>query len=174
VKRWIGRIQYNSTGMIAGILRRNHVAESHRGSNTLDPITSKKRPRRAYSVLNHLGNSRFKKFFSEVDSFWISCGNSVIFGDPDDPSDLRMGILDEIIHDNGRLSLHISLYERALSSDPTMLDVATLRLKIFDGAGAKVILEPEESDIFVGPYCVQPDFECNGCVYNCPWMGILK
>jgi len=63
VKRWIGRVQYNSTGMIAGLLRRNHVAESHRGSNVLDPKLLKKRPRSAYSVLNHIGNSRFKSSF---------------------------------------------------------------------------------------------------------------
>ena len=174
VKRWIGRVQYNSTGMIAGLLRRNHVAESHRGSNALDPLTSKKRPRRAYSVLNHIGNCRFKKFFSEIDGFWISCGDSVKFGDPDEPSGMRMGILDEIVHDNERLCLYITLYERAPSSDPTVLDVATWRMKLLVGVGANVVLEPTETDIFVGPYCVQPDFENLGCVYNCPWMGILR
>ena len=66
VKRWIGRVQYNSTGMIAGLLRRNHVAESHRGSDLLETRVQNKRARQAYSVLNHLGANRYQKFNSDV------------------------------------------------------------------------------------------------------------
>ena len=47
-------------------------------------------------------------------------------------------------------------------------------MKLLVGVGANVVLEPTETDIFVGPYCVQPDFENLECVYNCPWMGILR
>ena len=174
VKRWIGRVQYNSTGMIAGLLRRNHVAESHRGSNVLDPKLSKKRPRSAYSVLNHIGNSRFKKFFSEADDFWISCGDSIKFGDPDNLSDMQMGKLQEIVHDCGRLYLSIILYERVISPESSgTLDSVTWRLKLRAGPGANVVLEPEESALLVATYCVQPDFENDECVYHCPWMGIL-
>ena len=84
-----------------------------------------------------------------------------------------MGELQEIVHDTGRLYLCINLYERVISPESSALDGVTWRLKLRVGPGAKVVLEPEESDFVVATYCVQPDFENDGCVYHCPWMGIL-
>ena len=105
---------------------------------------------------------------------WISCGDSVQFGNQDFPSDLRHGQLTEVFHNlSGATCMMIELYERHDSAVQTPLDLTTRRLRLEVGVGAKILLDPEASDDWIGPYSVQPDFDDPLCVYHCPWMHIL-
>ena len=161
--------------MIAGLLRRNHVAESHRGSNLLETRVQNKRARQAYTVLNHLGANQYQKFYCETENIWVSCGDSVQFGDFEDQGDRRFGQLTAILIDaSGNACMRIALFERSHHPTPTALDNITPRFKLVSGPASSIFVEAVRNDVWVGPYCTQPDFDDVLCVYHCPWMAILK
>lgn len=161
--------------MIAGLLRRNHVAESHRGSNLLETRVQNKRARQAYTVLNHLGANQYQKFYCETENIWVSCGDSVQFGDFEDQGDRRFGQLTAILIDaSGNACMRIALFERSHHPTPTALDNITPRFKLVSGPASSIFVEAVRNDVWVGPYCTQPDFDNVLCVYHCPWMTISK
>ena len=179
VKRWMGRMQYNRTGSIKMVMRRNDVAEFHRGSTSLHPVGSK-RPRKDYDVFKavHGNHGFFNQFYFGQSGFWIHCLDSVLFGDEEDNDDLQPGRLEAIERNSDNvITLTIWLYTKSSPPNTTThfpLDAVCQRYTLIAGPHKLVKIRPVEDNISVWPLAIQPDMEDRkNYFYDCPWMDIV-
>ena len=176
VKRWMGRMQYNRTGSIKMVMRRNNVAEIHRGSTVLQPG---KRARRDYDVFKRVDGSPgfFHQFYFGQSGFWIHCRDSVLFGDDSNVNGLRPGRLESIHKTTDNvIILTIWLYTKAPPQSTTHhpLDVVCTRYALIAGPNKLVKIRPVEDDISVWPLAIQPDMDDRqNFFYECPWIDIV-
>ena len=179
VKRWMGRMQYNRTGSINMVMRRNDVAECHRGSTSLQSVGSK-RVRRDYDVFKRIHGSPglFHQFYFGQSGFWIHCLDSVLFGDGDNNGELLPGRLESIEKTTDDvIVLTIWLYTKApppQSIPPSPLDIVCERYALIAGPHKLAKVRPVEDDINVWPLAIQPDMDDrHNYFYDCPWMDIV-
>ena len=176
VKRWMGRMQYNRTGSIKMVMRRNNVAEIHRGSTVLQ---SGKRARRDYDVFKRVDGSPgfFHQFYFGQSGFWIHCRDSVLFGDDTNVNGLRPGRLESIHKTTDNvIILTIWLYTKAPTQSTTQhpLDDVCSRYALIAGPNKLVKIRPVEDDISVWPLAIQPDMDDRlNFFYECPWIDIV-
>ena len=172
-------MQYNRTGSMNMVMRRNDVAECHRGSTSLQSAGSK-RVRRDYDVFKRIHGSPglFHQFYFGQSGFWIHCLDSVLFGDGDNNGELLPGRLETIEKNTDDvIVLTIWLYTKApppKSNPPCPLDVVCQRYTLIAGPHKLVKVRPVEDDINVWPLAIQPDMDDRlNYFYDCPWMDIV-
>ena len=111
----------------------------------------------------------------EMKQFEEDVGKQGTGKETEEHGDHQFGQLTEILIDAGGYAcMRIDVFERCAHTTPTALDSMTPRFKLAHGPASSVFVEAIRNDVWVGPYCTQPDFDDVQCVYHCPWMAILK
>ena len=179
VKRWIGRLQHNRNGSINLLLRRNVIAEMHRGSGALINGTHK-RERRHLEAYGKVDGSvcNYKQIFHAEAQFYIHCGEPIQYS-TDGPGTTTpvVGRLEAIrIEADNVLALELWLYTKSPSVDQLThpLDAAAHRWTLTPGHGKYVTIRPIVHDLLIAPYALQPDLnDPLNYWYSCPWMDIV-
>ena len=179
VKRWIGRLQYNRSGSINLLLRRNVIAEMHRGSGALIN-GAQKRERRHLEVYGKVDGSasNYKQFFHSGAEFYIHCGEPVQYSEDDEMATPKIGRLEAIrLEADDVLVLELWLYTKCLppaeeATNP--LNRVADRWTLTPGPGKYVTIRPVIENLLLAPYALQPDLNDRlNCWYSCPWMEIV-
>ena len=179
VKRWMGRMQHNRTGAMNTVMRRNLVAEGHRGS--IDLLTAKpKRARDHFTVLNAVQSQlgSYRQFYDSRCDLWIHCGDAITYSANQIDGPATIARVEAIrVSATGVFSLDLWVYSQ-LDRPPDEqrpLDRYTTRWALIPGHGLSVSISPIEEDIEISPYPMQPDFSDLGNHYfSCPWMRIVR
>ena len=171
VKRWIGKMALNGNGAISTLLRRNNVAEAHRSSTKLSDESPLKRFRPSSSVLGHLGEGQYKKFFLDNDKTWVSIGDTVAFGcNGDDLFNIGrvegISLISDCVHIRARL-----LKAASPTSFRPLSHYCTRR--ILDTVETPQLINIGAQNSYVSLFSVQPDF-IDGGEIDCPFMDILN
>ena len=179
VKRWMGRMQNNRSGAINTVMRRNLVAEGHRGSSDL--MTSKnKRARDHFTVLNAIQGQvgSYRQFYDDHTAMWIHCGDAITYSTNQNNDRGTVARVEAIrVSSTGVFSLDLWIFTQSnrLPDEQRTLDRSTTRWALIPGHGLSVSIRPIDDEIEVSPYPIQPDFsDIGNFFYSCPWMRIVR
>ena len=180
VKRWMGKMQYNRNGCISMVMRRNLIAEMHRGSLDLLPTARKNRNRDNYSVLNAVRGTigMYRQFLHAATGIWVHCGDAIQYRDDSNMSDNGTVARVESIRvcANGILSVEVMKYNSIANTggDMRQLESAATKWVLETDASRRLTILPIENDLSLFPFPLQPDFDNYGVYFfNCPWMRIV-
>ena len=181
VKRWMGKMQYNRNGSINMVMRRNRIAEIHRGSEDLLPQHKRKHSRDDYSVINAVSGSTdlYRQFYHASNAMWVHCGDAVQFMDDSDDNDHGSVARVESIRksSSGILSLVVTLYNVHVicsGENSRPLERVTQKWVLETDVSLRITIHPIEDELTLYPFPLQPDFDNFGVVFfSCPWMRIV-
>ena len=179
VKRWMGKMQYNRNGSISMVMRRNLIAEMHRGSTDLVRKSPLKQSRNDYSVLNAVRGrtGTYRQFLHASTGIWVHCGDAIQYRhDDDDTENGNVARVENILMcSNGILALELTKFNlRNAGANPRPLEMVANKWVLETDHNLRVTITPIEDDISLSPYPLQPDFDNYGLFFfNCPWMRIV-
>ena len=178
VKRWMGRLQNNRSGSINLLLRRNVIAEMHRGSGALMNGTHN-RERQHLEVYGKVDGSvsNYKQFFHRGANFYIHCGEPIQYSEDYEDATPTVGRLEAIrLETDHELVLELWLYTKCAPEEGMThpLDGVADRWKLTPGPGNYVSIRPASQNLLLAPYALQPDLNDHlNFWYSCPWMNIV-
>ena len=173
-------MHYKRNGSISMVMRRNLIAEMHRGSLDLLPVARQKRNRDDYSVLNAVCGTigMYRQFLHAATGIWVHCGDAIQYRDDSNISDNGTVARVESIRvcANGILSLEVMKYNNIANTegDMTHLEAAATKWVLETDSTCRLSILPIEDDLSLFPFPLQPDFDNHGVYFfNCPWMRIV-
>ena len=173
-------MQYNRTGSISMVMRRNVIAEMHRGSVDLLPQTRLKRSRDDFTVINALAGSVgfYRQFLHASTGIWVHCGDAIQYRDDSSDCDIAtVARIDFICRgENGILTLGVMKYNRIPVSGINVKPLETVAEKwvLETDESLRLSIRPIEDDLALCPFPLQPDYGNHGIFFfSCPWMRIV-
>jgi len=176
----MGKMQYNRNGSIDMVMRRNVIAEMHRGSEDLLPRKRSRHDRHDYTVINASPGSHgsFRQFLHASTGIWVHCGDAVQYRFETDPNDNGAVARVDNIHmsANGVFSPDLSPFLNNTNTGmyARPLEAVTQKWVLESNASVQITIQPIEDDMALSPFPLQPDFDNQGIYFfNCPWMRIV-
>ena len=173
-------MQYNRNGSIGMVMRRNVIAEIHRGSVDLLPQTRLKRPRDDFTVINAVPGSLglYRQFLHASTGIWVHCGDAIQYRDDSSDSDIAIVARIDFIRRaaNGILTLGVMKFNRVTNSVVNVRPLENVAEKwiLETDERLRLTIQPIEDDLALTPFPLQPDFGNHGTVFfSCPWMRIV-